>query len=390
MLDKNRVIPLLAILILLVISQIMLNDDARQQNDYTDKAVTEEITTEDTDVINSADITNNAGAANNADTINSADITNDADVTNNAVAAEAEELTLDDSELISSDIIHGNVVDLDFIPPFNGEAYVEVDGNVPSFTEVELTTTSFELYSELDDFGRPGAAYACVGIDIMPTEERGEIGQIKPAGWHTVKYDCVDGKYLYNRCHIIGYQLTGENSNVNNLMTGTRYMNVQGMFIFEELVADYVHKTNNHVLYRVTPIYEGDNLLATGVQIEAYSVEDAGKGICFNVFCYNAQPGVVIDLKTGDSYAVENDENHESHEDYGIDTTDVATEEVLSVELTEQLDGVTYIANKNTYKFHHTWCSSVEAMKEKNKWYYSGTREELIGMGYESCGYCNP
>ncbi len=378
MLDKNRVIPLLAILILLVIGQIMVNDDARQQNDYTDKVATEEITTDNTDVINSADITNNASATNSADIINNASTTNSADISNNAVTTELEEITIDDSELISSDIIHGDVVELEFIPPFSGEAYIEVDSNIPSFAEAELTTKSFEQYSELDDLGRPGVAYACVGIDIMPTEERGEIGQIKPAGWHTVKYDCVDGRYLYNRCHIIGYQLTGENSNINNLMTGTRYMNVQGMLIFEELVADYVHKTENHVLYRVTPIYEGDNLLATGVQIEAYSVEDAGKGICFNVFCYNAQPGMVIDLSNGDSYVFD---DH---------ATDVTTQAMVSEEATEQLADVTYIANKNSYKFHYTWCSSVEDMKEKNKWYYTGTREALVELGYEPCGNCKP
>ena len=169
-----------------------------------------------------------------------------------------------------------------------------------------LTTTSFESYSELDSLGRCGVAYACASTDTMPTEERGTIGQIKPTGWHTVKYDCVDGKYLYNRCHLIGYQLTGENANTKNLITGTRYLNVEGMLPFENMVAEYVEETGNHVMYRVTPHFEGTNLLASGVQMEAYSVEDDGEGVCFNVYVYNAQPGITIDYKNGDSRLTEN------------------------------------------------------------------------------------
>ena len=191
---------------------------------------------------------------------------------------------------------------LDDIPEFDGtSAYVIINDNIPDFDESEYTTESFEIYSELDSLGRCGVAYANICQEIMPTEERGEIGSIKPTGWHTVKYDIVDGKYLYNRCHLIGYQLAGENANEKNLITGTRYLNVEGMLDFENEVADYVEETDNHVLYRVTPIFEGDNLLASGVQIEAYSVEDSGEGICFNVYCYNAQPGVTINYETGDS-----------------------------------------------------------------------------------------
>ncbi len=187
------------------------------------------------------------------------------------------------------------------IPEYSGEPYVVLQENQPDFKEEDLTETSFESYSELDSMGRCQAAYANVGKDLMPVEKREGIGKIKPTGWHTVKYDVVDGKYLYNRCHLIGYQLTAENANEKNLITGTRYMNVDGMLPFENMAADYVKETGNHVLYRVTPIFEGDDLLAKGVQMEAYSVEDQGDGVCFNVFVYNVQPGIQIDYATGES-----------------------------------------------------------------------------------------
>lgn len=188
------------------------------------------------------------------------------------------------------------------IPEYSGNPYVELNGNVPYFTDEELTTTAFELYSELDSLGRCGAGYANICKEIMPTEERGSIGMVKPTGWHTVKYDCIADRYLYNRCHLIGYQLAGENANEKNLITGTRYLNVDGMLPFENEVADYVKETGNHVLYRVTPIFEGDNLVASGVVMEAKSVEDNGEGVQFNVYCYNVQPGVTIDYATGDSW----------------------------------------------------------------------------------------
>lgn len=187
----------------------------------------------------------------------------------------------------------------DPIPLFSSEPYVTLAGNVPSFLPEELTTESYEFYSPLDILGRCGYAQACIGQELMPTEEREGIGQVKPSGWQTVKYDCVDGKYLYNRCHLIGFQLTGENANKNNLITGTRYLNVEGMLPFENMVADFVKETGIHVLYRVTPVYEGAELVARGVRIEALSVEDGGRGICFHVYCYNNQPGVVIDYATG-------------------------------------------------------------------------------------------
>lgn len=187
------------------------------------------------------------------------------------------------------------------IPEYNGEAYVIINDNNPNFDKSDINTNSFESYSELDSLKRTGVAYANVSTDTMPTEERGKIGMIKPSGWHTVKYDIVDGKYLYNRCHLIGYQLTGENANEKNLITCTRYMNTVGMLEFENKVAEYVKNTNNHVLYRVTPIFEGNNLLASGVQMEALSIEDNGEGIKFNVYVYNVQDGITIDYSTGDS-----------------------------------------------------------------------------------------
>ena len=187
------------------------------------------------------------------------------------------------------------------IPAFSGNAYVAVNGNVPFFMPEEITDESYEFYSELDELGRCGVTMACIGVDIMPTEERGEIGSVKPTGWQSVKYDCVDGKYLYNRCHLIGFQLAGENANKRNLITGTRYLNIEGMLPFENLVADYVQETKNHVLYRVTPLFDGNDLVAHGVLMEGWSVEDEGEGVCFCVYAYNAQPGIVIDYQTGDS-----------------------------------------------------------------------------------------
>ena len=191
------------------------------------------------------------------------------------------------------------------IPEYSGTPYVVVNGNSPYFSTQDYTIESFEVYSALDNLGRCQAAYANIGMELMPTEERGEIGFIKPSGWHTVKYDCIEDRYLYNRCHLIGYQLAGENANEKNLITGTRYMNVEGMLPFENQVAGYVKRTGNHVLYRVTPLYDGDNLVANGVLMEAWSVEDNGEGICFCVYVYNVQPGVWIDYATGSSKSSE-------------------------------------------------------------------------------------
>lgn len=195
-----------------------------------------------------------------------------------------------------------SAIDLDSIPEYSESPYIEINGNKPNFSAEEITTDVFEQYSELDSLGRCGVAYANICKELMPTEERGKIGQIKPSGWQTVKYPgIVEGNYLYNRCHLIAFCLAGENANEKNLITGTRYMNAEGMLPFEETVANYVDETNHHVLYRVTPIFEGDNLVASGVEMEAYSVEDNGEGICFHVFVYNVQPGIEIDYATGDN-----------------------------------------------------------------------------------------
>ena len=193
------------------------------------------------------------------------------------------------------------------IPAYTSSPYVEVNHNIPFFTEEELQSDEYESYSELDYLGRCGPAMAMIGIDMMPTQKRGSISMVKPTGWHLAKYDFIDGKYLYNRCHLIAYELSGENANVQNLITGTRYMNVVGMQPFEDKTAWYILRTGNHVLYRCTPIFEGDNLLATGVLLEARSIEDHGEGICFNVFCYNVQPNIKIDYHTGDHQLVVQD-----------------------------------------------------------------------------------
>lgn len=282
------------------------------------------------------------------------------------------------------------------IPAYSGTPYTEVNGNKPYFTEAELTTQSFETYSELDSLGRCGMAYANVGQDLMPTEPRGEIGAVKPSGWHLVKYDNVDGKYLYNRCHLIAYMLAAENANPQNLITGTRYLNVQGMLPFETKVCDYVKNTGNHVLYRVTPIFDGDNLLADGVLMEAYSVEDAGEGICFCVFAYNVQPGIGIDYATGDNWAESSGTYQTTEASVAEETPAPQPETDTAVQITPELSApqetqqTTYVLNTNTMKFHYPTCSSVDDMKEKNKQIYTGSRDEVINMGYVPCKRCNP
>ena len=273
------------------------------------------------------------------------------------------------------------------IPAYSGSPYVALNNNVPYFTDSEFTTTSFETYSALDSLGRCGVAYANVCTDTMPTEERGSIGQVKPSGWHTVKYDCVDGKYLYNRCHLIGYQLTAENSNTRNLITGTRYLNVQGMLPFENMVADYIKETGNHVLYRVTPVFDGNNLVASGVVMEAESVEDKGDGILFCVFCYNVQPGVSIDYATGDSLL--DGTTAETPTTKPAETTPATQPETQAPAETEP-QGQTYVLNTNTHKFHNPSCSSVKDIKPQNRQDYTGSRSDVIAMGYDPCKRCNP
>lgn len=253
---------------------------------------------------------------------------------------------------------------LEALPAYEGQPYVTLADNQPDFAPEDFGTECFEWYSPLDSLGRCGAAYANVGIETMPTEDRESISEVTPTGWVNQKYSFVDGEYLYNRCHLIGFQLTGENANQRNLITGTRYMNVEGMLPFENLVADYVSATGNHVLYRVTPIFVGTDLLASGVQMEAISVEDNGEGVCFNVYVYNVQPGVSIDYATGEN---------------------AADPESLS-----SGEGQWYVLNTNSRRFHLPGCASVADMKPDNRQDYEGSREMLLAQGYQPCGSCDP
>lgn len=260
------------------------------------------------------------------------------------------------------------------VPVYSGEPYTELNGNIPYFTDREKTEDVFEHYSDLDTLGRCGAAYANICKELMPTEKRGEIGMIKPTGWHTVRYDdIISDKYLYNRCHLIGFQLAGENANEKNLVTGTRYMNVDGMLPFENMIADYVKETDNHVLYRVTPIFVGDDLVCRGVEMEAYSVEDNGEGTSFHVFVYNIQPGIEIDYATGDSWAAN------SMADIVDDTEEHA-----------QYATTLYVINAKTRKFHFPDCDSVGKISKQNKKERETDRAELIAEGYTPCGSCKP
>ena len=261
----------------------------------------------------------------------------------------------------------GGAVSLDDIPAYSGQAYIAVNDNQPFFTQDELTTQAFETYSELDSLGRCGTAYANICRELMPTEPRGEIGSVKPTGWQSVKYDFVDGKSLYNRCHLIGFQLAGENANPKNLITGTRYLNIEGMLPFENLVADYVKETENHVLYRVTPVFQGEELVARGVEMEAFSVEDQGEGVYFHVYCYNNQPGVSIDYATGESRL--------ASEPAGEDGSGTAE---------------TYILNTKSKKFHLPGCSGASDMSPSNREEFAGDRQALLDQGYTPCGICKP
>lgn len=283
---------------------------------------------------------------------------------------------------------------LDDVPAYSGELYTVINDNIPFFPKSQNAVESFERYAELDSLGRCGTACANVGKDIMPTEPRGEIGQVRPSGWHTVKYDGIDGNYLYNRSHLIAYQLAGENANERNLITGTRSFNASGMLPFEEMVGDYVRETDHHVLYRVTPMFRGMNLVADGVLMEAWSVEDNGAGICFNVFVYNVQPGIVIDYATGDSYADTGvslaDGGSANQSGDSADPVILPSPTVTPTPEPQESTSPNYILNTNTHKFHYPYCDSVQEMAERNKLPYSGTRDEVIAMGYVPCKRCNP
>lgn len=274
------------------------------------------------------------------------------------------------------DLVNNNsYVSLDAIPAYDGRAYVAVNNNEPFFTDSDMTTTAFENYSDLDSLGRCGVAYANICKDIMPTEERGKIGMIKPSGWHTVKYDVIKDRYLYNRCHLIGYQLAGENANPKNLITGTRYLNVEGMLPFENLVADYVNNTGNHVLYRVTPMFSGSNLVANGVLIEAKSVEDNGGGILFNVYCYNVQPGVGINYENGDSWL----DGTTGSASSGSDSS-VAENSAADSSNSETMVHITATGKK----YHRAGCQTLKKSDTEV------TLDEAKSMGLSPCGICNP
>ena len=261
-------------------------------------------------------------------------------------------------------------VSLDDIPTYSGDAYIAVNDNQPFFTQDELTTEAFETYSELDSLGRCGTAYANICRELMPTEPRGDISSVKPTGWQSVKYDFVDGKSLYNRCHLIGFQLAGENANPKNLITGTRYLNIEGMLPFENLVADSVKETDQHVLYRVTPVFQGQDLVARGVLMEGLSVEDNGEGVTFCVYAYNVQPGVDIDYATGD--------NHASDSQSAGDASQA-----------DSAQG-TYVLNISSKKFHLPSCGGISDIKSSNRQDYTGPRQTLIDQGYQPCGRCKP
>ena len=248
------------------------------------------------------------------------------------------------------------------IPEYTGEKYVVLNNNIPEFDQELIEIGSYEYYSQLDQLGRCGAAVANLGQDLMPTEDRGSISHVYPSGWNQAEYDIVDGKMLYNRCHLIGFQLAGENANEKNLITGTRYFNVEGMLPFEDQVAEYIHSTGNRVLFRVTPMYEGEELVARGVQMDAWSVEDGGEGVCFSVFVFNVQPGITINYLTGESVPE-------------------------GQELPSQKE-TTYVVNRNSKKIHLPTCSGAESMKKENRWEFTGTLAELTELGYEVCGNC--
>ncbi len=264
-----------------------------------------------------------------------------------------------------------SAISLANIPAYAGQPYVEVDANIPAFTDEDRARASFEEYAPLDALGRCGTAFSLVGHETMPTEKRDRISEVHPTGWHATEYDDIDGLLLFNRCHLLGYQLTAENANERNLITGTRYLNTQGMQPFEDGIAVYVRETGNHVLYRVTPVFEGDNLVASGVHMEAQSVEDGGSGVSFNVYCYNVQPGIDIDYATGASWREQAGPSAES----------------ASQDAAAQRDCV---LNTNTRKFHNPDCPSVADIGNGNRQDYHGTRKNVVAQGYAPCGSCNP
>lgn len=289
-----------------------------------------------------------------------------------------------------------NTFQITDIPEYTGSPYIEIDNNRPSFSDKDLTGEPFEHYSDLDELGRCGTAFANVGPETLPQEERGPIGEVHPSGWQVANYhDLIEGNYLYNRCHLIAFSLTGENANEKNLITGTRYLNTEGMQPFELKVLDYVRASGNHVLYRVTPVFEGDNLVASGVEMEALSLEDRGAGISFHIYAYNVQPGVIIDYRTGDNKLDPDYDRQERDEENYVSAegkTGQKANTESSSEGTSEADDQegTFILNTNTHRFHSPTCDSVADMKEKNKVVSTESREKIIEEGYQPCGRCKP
>ena len=306
------------------------------------------------------------------------------------VTSVADDVSDDMSDADVSSGYSGVAVDIGDIPAYSGSPYVVIDDNIPEFEDM-TTTEAFEIYSPLDGLGRCGVAYANICVELMPTEQRGDISKVTPSGW--MQGNLKQGsKWVFDRCHLIGFQLAGENANELNLITGTKAMNVNGMLPFENMIHDYVVETENHVLYRVTPVYEGDNLVADGVRMEAWSVEDGGDGICFDVFCYNAQDGVVIDYATGISY-IQDDGAFEApveDEDFADDV--VGADSIADAETDAMLDVFLqkFVLNINTKKAHTPECTSAESTKPENREDYEGTADELKSMGYDPCGKCKP
>ena len=315
-------------------------------------------------------------------------------------SAPAEDTNQQETEAVGENrpVTDDGVLSYRDVPAFEGNPYVYVNDGEPTFTdEQRAAEPGHEHYGELDELGRCTAAFAVVGPETQPTEKRGSIGEVRPSGWQMAKYDFVEGKYLFNRCHLLGYQLTGENANERNLITGTRYLNVQGMLPFENVVADYVDATGNHVLMAVMPVFEGSELVARGVHMMAESVEDGGEGVAFNVFCYNVQPGVVIDYGTGESM-LEEDATPLPDVSGAESAPDTASEGAGAGEASEkgatgsaEGKGTTeYVLNTNSKKFHLPSCSSVDQMSPKNREDVEDTRENLIAKGYDPCKRCNP
>jgi DNA-entry nuclease len=269
---------------------------------------------------------------------------------------------------------------------YTGKAYATVYNNVPDFSSSEITSKSYEFYSPLDSKGRCGYAMACIGKDLMPTGSRGSISSVKPTGWVQNTYDTklVNGGSLYNRSHLIGWQLTGENANKKNLITGTRYMN-ENMIPYEDMVADYIKETGNHVMYRVTPVFEGNNLVASGVHMEAYSVEDNGKGICFNVYLYNVQPGIKIDYATGKNQLASSSSSSTNNSTSGSSSSSSSSSTSSNTNTT-----TSYILNTGSKKIHSSTCKSVNSISTKNKKTYTGSPDDLLKQGYTACGSCKP